>query len=318
MKVSFRESAFPQMLLSIFLFLFSAAFIPVAGAVFLFFLPLVVFYHAALHGTAKTSLALAIAFACLLFAALSFRIAVPAIAIFTLSLSGLMLSTLAMRNASVEKAVIYPSVFLVAATAIFFIYSAYVNSVAPWDFVKKYVTVIVQENIKLYSQLPLQPEDIRLVADNEKNIIEILTRVFPSIVVIFSAFIIWANVLWGKNLLSKRGVVWTRLKSLCRWRAPEGLIWIFIFSGGFIFMRQPVLNFLGVNVFGVVCFVYFLQGLAIFSYLFQAKNVPWFLRYFFYFFIAVQQFLVIPVGALGLFDTWFDFRRYFHKKHTDD
>jgi len=318
MKAPFGESAFFKILLLIFLFLFSAALLPVAGAVFLFFLPLVVFYHAAVHGTAKTSLALGISFGGLLLAAFILRIAVPAIAVFTLSLSGLMLSTLAAKNASVEKTVIYPSAFLVTAAAVFFIYGAYVNSMAPWDLVKKYITVIIQENIKLYGQLPLQPEDIRFVVNNEKNIIEGLTRVFPALVVVFSALIIWANVLWGKNLLLKQGVVWPRLTSLCRWSAPEGLVWIFILSGGLIFTRQPALKFSGMNIFGVVCFVYFLQGLAIFSYIFQTREVPPFLRYFFYFFIAVQQWLVIPIAALGLFDTWFDFRRYFQKDHTAD
>ncbi|MDD5524767.1 MAG: DUF2232 domain-containing protein, partial [Smithella sp.] len=67
------------------------------------------------------------------------------------------------------------------------------------------------------------------------------------------------------------------------------------------------------NIFLVTSFIYLLQGLAIVSFFFQKKNVPFFFRYLFYFLIAVQQILMIPIVAIGLFDIWIDFRKYFQK-----
>jgi len=82
-------------------------------------------------------------------------------------------------------------------------------------------------------------------------------------------------------------------------------------------MPHKSLNFIGINIFLAVCFVYLLQGLAIVSFLFQSKNVPLFFRTIFYFLIAVQQILVIPIAAIGLFNTWFDFRKYFQKDNKE-
>jgi hypothetical protein len=76
------------------------------------------------------------------------------------------------------------------------------------------------------------------------------------------------------------------------------------------------INIFGLNIFLVTCFIYLLQGLAIVSFLFQSRKVHLFLRYIFYFFIAVQQMLMIPIIAIGLFDIWIDFRKYFQKDQT--
>jgi len=318
MKAPFREVDFPKIFLSLTLSLFAAAFVPVVGAVFLFFLPLVVFYHAARSNAAKTFLALATSFLCLLLAAYMLQRPVPVISMVSLSLTGLMLLTLKAGNAPIEKTILLPTIFLVSAAAIFFSYGAWLHSMAPWDFVKNYIAAAIQENINMYQRLPLRAGDIRPVVDNEKRIIEGLTRIFPALVAVSSAFIVWANVLWGKNLLAKQGVAWPGLESLCRWTAPDGLVWIFIASGALLFARRLALNLTGLNVFLMVTFVYFLQGLAILSYVFQIKGVPRFFRFFFYFFIAVQQWLMIPLSLLGLFDTWFNFRKYFRANHPAD
>ena len=76
------------------------------------------------------------------------------------------------------------------------------------------------------------------------------------------------------------------------------------------------IRFLSLNIFILACFIYLLQGLAILSFLFQNKNVPVFFRYLFYFLIAVQQFLMIPIAIAGLFDIWVDFRRFIQKNQV--
>jgi len=43
-----------------------------------------------------------------------------------------------------------------------------------------------------------------------------------------------------------------------------------------------------------------------------------FFRYLYYFLIAVQQILMIPIALIGLFDIWFDFRKFNSKKQATD
>ena len=100
---------------------------------------------------------------------------------------------------------------------------------------------------------------------------------------------------------------------LADWKTPDFFIWIFIISGGLNFIPNEDINFIGLNSFLVICFIYLLQGFAIVSFIFQSKNVPIYFRFLFYFFIAVQQFLMIPIATAGLFDIWVDFRKFFRK-----
>jgi uncharacterized protein YybS (DUF2232 family) len=250
----------------------------------------------------------------------------PTIAIFAMGIAGLLIAQIAAQNGSVEKIIIYPALFIIAAICFYFIYGGFALSVNPWQLVVKYIAATIEENIKLYSQLPLKTEDINYIKDNEKNIIDGFTQIFPSLVIISSTLIIWANFLLGKQILGKAGITWPNLTALARWKAPDFIIWIFIVSGalvwifiisdGLFFVPNKNINFFSLNIFLVTCFIYLLQGLAIVSFFFQNKNVPIFFRYLFYFLIAVQQFLMIPIIAVGLFDIWIDFRKYFQKDQT--
>ena len=225
---------------------------------------------------------------------------------------------LSAKNYSVEKTIIYPALLIIGAICFYFIYDAVALGVNPWQLVQNFITADNQESIKFYSQMPLKADDINIIKDNEKNIITGFIQIFPSMVIILSLFIIWINLLLGKDFLHRAGIVYPGLLTLALWKAPEKIIWIFIVSGALLFAGQKYIDFVSLNVFLVVCFIYLLQGLAIVSFLFQSKKVPHFFRYFFYFLIAVQQFLMIPIVAIGLFDIWVDFRKLFQKNQTAD
>ena len=161
--------------------------------------------------------------------------------------------------------------------------------------------------------LPVEKEDINILASNKQNIINFFTNIFPSLVVIASAFIALINILMGRNMLRKQSIAFSQLEGLSRWKAPEFMIWIFIISGALLFVPFEQILIFGRNIFIVICFIYLLQGFAIISFVFQNKNVPNFFRYLFYFLIAVQQIFMIPIIVIGLLDIWVDFRRFFQK-----
>jgi uncharacterized protein YybS (DUF2232 family) len=233
-----------------------------------------------------------------------------------MGVAGLLIAQIAAQNGSVEKIIIYPALFIIVIICFYFIYGGFTISVNPWQLAEKYIAATIQANVKFYSQLPLNAEDIKFIKDNEKNIIDGFTQIFPSLVIISSTLIIWANFLLGKQILGKAGITWPKFTELTRWKSPELIIWIFIISGGLFFVPHKDINIFGLNIFLVTCFIYLLQGLAIVSFLFQSRKVHLFLRYIFYFFIAVQQMLMIPIIAIGLFDIWIDFRKYFQKDQT--
>jgi uncharacterized protein YybS (DUF2232 family) len=277
---------------------------------------MILFLNGTVNDKTKTAAAFLIPFSLLLLLSTLLHLNLPTIAIFTMGVAGLFIAQIAAQNGSVEKIIIYPALFIIASICFYFIYGGFVLSVNPWQLVVKYIATTIEENIKLYSQLPLKTEDINYIKDNEKNIIDGFTQIFPSLIIITSTLIVWANFLLGKQILGKAGITWPNLTALARWKAPELIIWIFIISGGLFFVPHKDINFFSLNIFLVACFIYLLQGLAIVSFFFQNRKVPLFFRYLFYFLIAVQQFLMIPIIAVGLFDIWIDFRKYFQKDQT--
>ena len=312
-SIPFPNNPFLKLLLIISSFVFAIAFIPVIGSICLLLLPMILFFNCSVNDRIKTAIAFLISFSPLFFLSTLFHLNLPTIVIFTMGIAGLLIAQIAAQNGSVEKIIIYPALFIITAICFYFIYSGFVFSINPWQLVVKYIATTIQANVKLYSQLPLNAEDINFIKDNEKNIIDGFTQIFPSLVIISSTLIIWANFLLGKQILGKAGITWPKFTELARWKSPELIIWIFIISGGLFFVPHKDINFFSLNIFLVACFIYLLQGLAIVSFFFQNKNVPLFFRYLFYFLIAVQQILMIPIVAVGLFDIWIDFRKYFQK-----
>jgi uncharacterized protein YybS (DUF2232 family) len=315
-RIPVPDNPFLRLLLFISFFVFATFFIPVIGSLFLLILPMILFFNGIVNGTKKTAAAFFVSFSLLLFLAMLLRLNVPAIAVFSMGVAGLFIAQSAAKNVSVEKTVIYPVLFIVATICFYFIYDGFVLSADPWQLVIKYIAATIDENVKLYSQLPLKAEDINFIKDNEKDMINGITQIFPSMVIISATLIIWINFLLGKNYLGKAGITFPRFNALVLWKAPDLIVWIFIVSGALFFIPHKDINFFSFNIFLVTCFIYLLQGLAIVSFFFQSKNVPLFFRYLFYFLIAVQQILMIPIAAVGLFDIWIDFRKFFQKDQT--
>jgi uncharacterized protein YybS (DUF2232 family) len=279
---------------------------------------MIIFVLGTINGEIKTATAFFISCLLLLTLSLLLHQGNPFLPIVTLGLSGLFIARIATRNKSAEKVIAYPALLIIAAVCFYFIYSSFEQSIHPWQLIQKYVASIIDANIKLYSQLPLAKEDIDFIKNNQQNITIVFTRIFPSLIAIIAVFIVWINVLIGKNVLNKAGISRTNLAMLASWKTPDFFIWIFIISGGLNFVQNENINFLALNLFLVICFIYLLQGLAIISFIFQSKKVPIFFRFIFYFLIAVQQFLMIPIATAGLFDIWVDFRKFVRKDQKTD
>ena len=300
-------------LLSITAFFSAAALIPFAGLLFLITLPLALFVLSMLNHPTRVLLPFLIALSGL-FILLSFmQTALPVLALAVMGMAGLSMAQAARKKYPVEATVLLPSFIILVAIALYFIFGGIQLSISPWQLVEKHIQEAVDLNIKIYSQLPLSPEEIGAIKDGGKTFVHLFTGIFPAVTIIAVLFTCWINILMGYKLLKKSGVILPELSSLCQWKAPSWLVWIFIAGGGLSFLPQPQLSFPGINIFLVTSFVYLLQGLAIVSFFLQSKNISLFFRWLFYFLIAIQQFLMIAIAAVGFFDLWIDFRKYFRK-----
>ncbi len=317
LNLSFFQNSFLRLLLTITLFL-AASLLPFAGLVFLLFLPLVLHVLCFLADPGKTLIAFLASLCVVTILLWALNASAPAPALAAAGFAGMLMFWTVQKRFSVEGVVLLPSLLLVGAIAFYFIYGGMQLSITPWQLVEKHIQEAVELNIRLYSRLPLNVEEIQSITNSKPQMISLLTMIFPALCVIAAVFTVWINLLAAGRLLKSRGILPAPLSALSEWSAPAWLVWIFIAAGGMSAVPMAPVRFSGVNLFLVASFIYFLQGLAIVSFFFQHRNISPFFRFLAYFLIAIQQMLMIAIAAVGLFNLWVDFRKYLRKDRTTD
>jgi uncharacterized protein YybS (DUF2232 family) len=306
------KGGFWRLLLIVVLYL-AACLLPFAGMLFVLTLPALMFLLSFYNGWVKTMNALFVAivaiFAILSFTHTYFPLIVPA----AVGFSGMVMARSIRLNQPVEALILLPSLICLTAIAAFFVLSGIQLEMNVVEVVKKYLADAVDLNISFYARLPLKPEEIKAIQDSRDGVIELLARIFPAICTISVLSVIWLNMLLAGKILGKKSITPPVFLGLSQWRTPVWLVWVFIAAGVMMVFSHTHLRFAGINIFLITAFFYLLQGLAIISFFFQSKNVSMFFRVIIYFLIAVQQLLMIAVAAVGLFDLWVDFRKFFRK-----
>jgi hypothetical protein len=101
---------------------------------------------------------------------------------------------------------------------------------------------------------------------------------------------------------------------------PEWLLFAFVI-GGLSPLATGILQRVGANVLAVVVFLYLLQGLAIFRSILAATGAGFGGMMFAYFLLGLLTLTGIGpllLGIAGLFDSFFDFRHFNRKDHSDE
>jgi uncharacterized protein YybS (DUF2232 family) len=229
--------------------------------------------------------------------------------LFMIGFTGAMLSEVLKRQISVEKTILLASLAIWGCVAGFVLYHAYRTGIAPWQALELYVSGIVQENIKLYAQLNISEEQIKLIRENAPQITHLLTAIFPGLALSGAAFAVWINLLAGRLLFQINGIPFPDFGDLAAWKAPERLVWVLIAAGIMVMLPLEGSFIVGMNFLILCGLTYLFQGLAIAAFFFRQKRVPMVFRGLFYALLLVQQYMLIFVIAFGLFDMWVDFRK---------
>lgn len=122
------------------------------------------------------------------------------------------------------------------------------------------------------------------------------------------------SVMWV-NLLIANGV--NRRYPLGRWRCPDWVVGLFILAGVLSLVSYEGVNVVGLNLLIVVLQVYFFQGMAIASSFMAHYEWSRFIRAIVYVLILTQIYIMIGIAGLGLFDTWFNFRKRIRNSEGD-
>ncbi|PYQ20418.1 MAG: hypothetical protein DMF81_18705 [Acidobacteria bacterium] len=137
---------------------------------------------------------------------------------------------------------------------------------------------------------------------------EVLRVVYPAVFVIGAALTVIANATLLAGYLARRDPGWLEGGEFEEIRWPLGLSVVFVIAGAAVL--APDLRPAAYNVLLVVGFFYALQGLAVVAYYAYRLAAPPLLRVALMVLVLVNPWAPQILGAIGLFDTWFDFRKY--------
>lgn len=285
--------------------------IPLAGAIVIVLTPLpVLLYYTKLgrfRGLAVFAISLTLVL--LILKLIHPDIIFPLLLLMLVGGTGILLAEVLRRSWPVEKTLIIPVAVLLACGGCLLLLQGYQTGQPPLRLIENYILSSIGENIKLYEQMDISSEQLAFIKDHAGAIADLLTWIFPATVLVGVSLFVWLNILAARRLFQKHGLHYPEFGDLTRWKAPEKLVWLLIGAGGMLLVEVGAIKYTGLNLLIICLFVYLCAGLSVISYFFKVKRIPVFFKVLFYVLIAIQQYLLLLVMALGLFDLWADFRK---------
>ncbi|MDQ6801202.1 MAG: YybS family protein [Acidobacteriota bacterium] len=143
-----------------------------------------------------------------------------------------------------------------------------------------------------------------------------------SIVIVFVlSLVLFGRLQSWRSLLERRQAAASASPYLFRnFSLPEWLLFAFVI-GGLSPLASGMPQRVGANLLALVSFLYLLQGLAIFRSFLAAAGAGFtsiFLAYVFLGVLTITGISPLVLSIAGLFDSFFDFRKFNRKDHSDE
>jgi hypothetical protein len=152
------------------------------------------------------------------------------------------------------------------------------------------------------------PERVTVWAEQVGELRGALAIVFPAFYVIGSAVLVIANAALLRLYLSRRDPGWLEDGEFERVRWPLGLVVTFVVAGAAVAL--PTARPVAYNVLLVTAFFFALQGLAVVGFYARRLAGPPLLKAVVVLLVLANPWAPQILGLLGLFDNWFDFRKW--------
>ncbi len=227
----------------------------------------------------------------------------------SLLMTGFFLGEFIEKHLSVEKIIIYTSLSVFSACVVLIFFYSLTLSQGLDQLISTYVSRYQMLSAQLFSRTAELYPEIQFDQQMLEKAARLLMSIFPSIVTTSYLTMLWINILLIKRVLKQKGIVVKSIENLNQWKARDYMVFGLIGVSLISFFNLGILTSIAQNSLIILLFVYFFQGIAVVSYLFNKKRVHFALRLFFYFLIAIQPLFMLIVIGIGLFDTWFNFRK---------
>lgn len=220
---------------------------------------------------------------------------------------GIIFSRMLARG-NVSMAVLVPASLVFACTFSSTLYLANEQGVGQGALVGQWVGGFMDQMMAVYKQTASQAV-INEMAAFRMRVEVYAVQLFWGLVASSILSVMWVN------LLIANGV--SKGYELRRWRCPDWVVGLFIMASVLSLLSYDTAHLLGINLLVVVLQVYFFQGMAIVASAMAYYEWSRFIRVIVYVLILTQIYIMIGIAGLGLFDTWFDFRKMTRNSEGD-
>ncbi|HEY5907805.1 MAG TPA: DUF2232 domain-containing protein [Vicinamibacteria bacterium] len=152
------------------------------------------------------------------------------------------------------------------------------------------------------------PERVEAWVEGVNATYNAMSIVYPAAYVIMAALFVLLNAALLRGYLVRRDPGWLDGGEFERVRWPFATAVAFVLAG--IAVLFPPLRPSAYNVLLVVSFFFALQGLAVVAFYAFRLAAPPFLRWAVLLLVVMNPWAPQILAAIGLFDTWFDFRKW--------
>jgi len=233
-----------------------------------------------------------------------------------LGLLGIVVSECYRRGYSFGSTLLAGTTFLLIFGVLILFSLGLAKNMGPFELVKSYFQVNLKESMTTYENLGWDEAKIKQFEEYAKILVNIMARIYPSLMIIGAGFVVWLNMILSRHLFRLRNLKYPDFAPMDRWRAPEHLVWGVIGAGFSLFLPVSSVKSVGINVLLVLLVVYVFQGLSIILFFLNKYRVPSWIRVGIYLLILLQQIFLIGLAMVGLFDQWIDFRKIHSKRRN--
>ncbi|HEB13122.1 MAG TPA: DUF2232 domain-containing protein, partial [Actinobacteria bacterium] len=206
----------------------------------------------------------------------------------------------------------------VLSVGFFFVFSGF--GLATFYFEKPAVTKIWARESRVFEKrLMNQARETGAasvaVEDEVRKLVAVFPYLFFGITALSSVWLVGGNYLVTGLLAKSKNYEWTQLPKFSLWQIPWYLAYGFIFGLiGFLFSEYFGANEFfvyaaGLNLLMVFGTLYFVQGFAVVYFFLDKRSMNSLARSAVILLAIFIQVLFQGVSWLGVFDTWFDFRK---------
>jgi uncharacterized protein YybS (DUF2232 family) len=177
------------------------------------------------------------------------------------------------------------------------------------ELLSKQIDYNISESIRVYEAMKLGKEQIAVLRQSAGLFKTFFINAYAGLYGAFTTLVILFNFLFSRKILSRLGIIVPDSSPYTELSFPDKWVWGAIAGGLLWAFGDKTWNILGINLSIIFITVYGIQGFSILFFFINKSHLSRLAKWILLFLFIVQPLLIIVVSGVGVFDTWFDFRK---------